>query len=107
MSSQNSEHISNGNPENIPDKRDPAEQKPKISQTFLKDVVLRLYGMEVVDWKELNSYDDRNYHIKIHPTINNKYIDKCNPLGYVLKVLNSADSKTPIVIGKIISVYVI
>ncbi|CAC5381444.1 AGPHD1 [Mytilus coruscus] len=80
------------------EKRDPSEIKPVIPQSFIKDIVHRLYGMEVIDFIELNSYDDRNYHIHVDKSINNTYIDDIHPPGYVLKVLNSGDSKDPAII---------
>lgn len=81
------------------EKRDPSEIKPVIPQSFIKKIVRRLYGMEVLDFTELNSYDDRNYHIHVDTDINNTYIEAINPSGYVLKVLNSGDSKDPAIIG--------
>ncbi|XP_071167693.1 hydroxylysine kinase-like [Mytilus edulis] len=80
------------------EKRDPSEIKPVIPQSFIKKIVRRLYGMEVLDFTELNSYDDRNYHIHVDTDINNTYIEAINPSGYVLKVLNSGDSKDPAII---------
>lgn len=95
--------ISNGDDvhaeENGQDKRDPSQEKPMIPEDFIKDIVLRLYGINVIGWKELNAYDDKNYHIQIDPSINNnKYIDRLHQPGYVLKVLNSNDSKNPAII---------
>lgn len=84
------------------EKRDPSEIKPVIPQSFIKKFVRRLYGMEVIDFTELNSYDDRNYHIHVDTDINNTYIETINPSGYVLKVLNSGDSKDPAIIGKVL-----
>ena len=90
--------------ENGQEKRDPSQEKPMIPKDFIKDIVLRLYGINVIGWKELNSYDDKNYHIQIDPNINNnKYIDRLHQPGYVLKVLNSNDSKNPVMIGNMLS----
>ena len=81
------------------ERRDPSKYKPVVPESYVEDVALRLYGMKVVDWNEMNSFYDRHYHIFVDSTINNKFIKAKHPLGYVLKILNSLDSKSPGIIG--------
>ena len=44
--------------------------------------------------KELVSYDDKNYLVKVYDEHNNPYVSEIWPHGYVFKVLNSLDSPT-------------
>ncbi|CAG2229684.1 AGPHD1 [Mytilus edulis] len=71
------------------------QNKPLIPNYFISDFALKFYGMNVLKFEELNSFDDRNYHITVDPVIKNAYIKDFNKTGYVLKVLNLKDSKTP------------
>ncbi|XP_071167689.1 hydroxylysine kinase-like [Mytilus edulis] len=71
------------------------QNKPLIPNNFISDFALKFYGMNVLKFEELNSFDDRNYHITVDPVIKNAYIKDFNKTGYVLKVLNLEDSKIP------------
>ncbi|CAL8309739.1 unnamed protein product [Lota lota] len=62
--------------------------KPQLSEGQALELVKRLYGLEVSTIRPLPSYDDQNFYVVA-------------PKGggeYVLKVMNSADSKNPTVI---------
>ena len=52
-----------------------------------------LYGVNVTRIKELDSYDDRNYHVHISDNHSNPHITEISPHGYVFKIVNSWDSK--------------
>jgi len=73
----------------------PGQQiKPDVTPEDVHRLVQQFYNLEVTSVKELNSYDDRNFFIKVKddsvlPDPN----DKC-PHGYLLKILNSLDSKS-------------
>ncbi|CAC5364899.1 AGPHD1 [Mytilus coruscus] len=69
--------------------------RPLIPNKCIRDFALKLYGMNVLKFEELDSFEDRNYHIIVDPVINNNYIKDLSKTGYVLKVLNLKDSKTP------------
>ncbi|XP_045475482.1 hydroxylysine kinase [Harmonia axyridis] len=59
---------------------------PKDVETILFD----LYGLEVIEIKDLNGYDDKNFMIQIK---NSKENDALCDNRYVFKVINSLDSK--------------
>ena len=48
---------------------------------------------QVTKIKEMVSYDDKNYHCTVATEHTNPYISELWPAGYILKVLNSMDSK--------------
>ncbi|XP_069156953.1 hydroxylysine kinase isoform X3 [Procambarus clarkii] len=66
--------------------------RPLVKQSDIPQLVNRIFGLTTVSVKELNSYDDKNFHIKVESTINNPHIKEIFPNGYVLKILNSMDS---------------
>ncbi|KAM7351750.1 hydroxylysine kinase isoform 1-T3 [Cochliomyia hominivorax] len=66
---------------------------PKVDNEIVESLLRRLYGITIGDIKELISYDDRNYLVKEDPNIKNPLIISHWPHGYVLKILNSLDSK--------------
>jgi len=67
--------------------------RPILGCEEAKKLVERLYKLKVVKIKELNSYDDRNFHVAVDSEHDNPYIDKLNEDGYVFKVLNSLCSQ--------------
>ncbi|CAG4972392.1 unnamed protein product [Colias eurytheme] len=67
--------------------------KPVIDDESVKLLVERLYGMSVLELTELNGYDDKNYKIIEDPNVKNPLITNHCPQGYVLKIMNSMDSK--------------
>lgn len=40
--------------------------KPSISNEIAQKLVQKLFNLESTSIKELNSYDDRNFHIKVY-----------------------------------------
>ena len=67
--------------------------KPVVSATKAEDLLKKLYGMNMISVKELNSYDDRNFFFKVSTNHENPHIDDICADGYILKVTNSVDSK--------------
>lgn len=58
----------------------------------------RLYGMRATSVRELDAYDDRNYHVLCEATHANPHVTAPEKAGYVLKVINSLDShKTDVI----------
>ncbi|XP_060063917.1 hydroxylysine kinase-like [Ylistrum balloti] len=72
--------------------------RPKIPTGFVEDIVRNKYGLDVVDYQELNSYEDRNYHVTVHDSSNNPYEPEVWKHGYILKILNAVDSQYPAII---------
>ncbi|CRL06750.1 CLUMA_CG019508, isoform A [Clunio marinus] len=70
-----------------------AKIKPQIDASVAKQYALKLYGIHALDVCELNSYDDRNFLIFADKSVKNPFIKNFCPHGYVLKFLNSFDSK--------------
>ncbi|CAH1796024.1 unnamed protein product [Owenia fusiformis] len=66
--------------------------KPQMNENVAKNMVRILFGMEVTSIKEMASYDDRNYYVKVKEDHNNNNIEKIWPHGYTLKVTNSMES---------------
>lgn len=67
--------------------------KPVVTEDSVRALAERLYGISCLGLKELNSYDDRNYHITEDKNMKNPIIPVHCPYGYVLKIINSLDSK--------------
>ncbi len=67
--------------------------RPQVTEEQAVSLVECLYGLKVTSIKQMNSYDDRNYYIKVADSVNNPHISQLWPHGYVLKVLNSMDSQ--------------
>jgi hydroxylysine kinase len=71
-----------------------------LSQRQTITLAKRLYGLNVTGVKEFSGYDDRNFHLTVTEDCNNRFIDEVWPHGYVLKIVNSLDSKQPDYVGK-------
>lgn len=73
---------------------EPGQQiKPEVTVEDVHRLVRTFYNLEVISVKELNSYDDRNFFVKVKDdSVLPNVSDRC-PHGYLLKVLNSLDSK--------------
>jgi hypothetical protein len=71
--------------------------QPKLGEQEARHLVRRLYGMSAIKVVELNSYDDKNFHILVDTATSGDV--KWSEDGYVLKILNSLDSKFPEAIG--------
>lgn len=74
--------------------------RPEIEPKYVTLLVGDIFGLCVVHITELNSYDDRNFHVRVSEKSENENISKISPDGYVLKVLNSLDSEYENVIGE-------
>ena len=75
--------------------------RPELSPPTVTQLVRDLYGLHVLSCQELDSYDDRNFHVTVDTSVvHNVHIPQVCPHGYVLKVLNSLDSKRPDVVGE-------
>ncbi|KAL4231267.1 hypothetical protein ACF0H5_008847 [Mactra antiquata] len=73
--------------------QDPNEElKPRVSITRVPEIVNRLYGLKVTETKELPSYDDLNFFVRVSGKWENTNIKSVVDTGYVLKVLNSLQS---------------
>ena len=73
--------------------------RPDIDDAQVRALVRDLYGLHVLSSTELNSYDDRNFHIYAQQISENPNLKSVSSSGYVLKVLNSLDSKFEAAIG--------
>ncbi|KAL9927306.1 hydroxylysine kinase isoform 1-T4 [Glossina fuscipes fuscipes] len=67
--------------------------KPKVTNDDVESLLRRLYGVTIGEITELISYDDRNYFVKEDPNVKNPFILTHCTHGYVLKIINSLDSK--------------
>ncbi|XP_078047959.1 hydroxylysine kinase [Augochlora pura] len=67
--------------------------RPPGSEQIVSVLLEKLYRLKATRITELNSYDDRNYHIICEKTNKNPHIDSVSEDGYVLKIVNSLDSK--------------
>ena len=67
--------------------------RPQTTKEDAKDLVKCLYGLEVTYIKELNSYDDKTFIVKVSEEHTNPHLRSIAPDGYVFKVLNSMDSQ--------------
>ena len=81
--------------------QEPGENiKPVVPEGAIVELAWRLYGMRVKHCTEINSYDDKNYHVIPEPDVENAHISGVSTHGYVLKVYNSMETQRPISIGK-------
>lgn len=67
--------------------------KPKLDENIAIELVRRLYGFNVKKITELNAYDDKNYHVICEQSHENPHVLNIHEHGYVLKILNSLDSR--------------
>ncbi|XP_062607351.1 hydroxylysine kinase-like [Saccostrea cucullata] len=67
--------------------------QPEIDKEEARRLVYRLYGLSVIRVEELNSYDDKNFHLHVDSSTSGDV--KLPEEGYVLKILNSLDSRFP------------
>lgn len=61
--------------------------KPSFSQSHVAEVIQRLYGLTLSNIHSLPSYDDQNF-----------YVATTDGGEYILKIMNSEDSKNPALI---------
>eukprot|EP00105_Crassostrea_gigas_P023338 XP_011443139.1 PREDICTED: hydroxylysine kinase isoform X2 [Crassostrea gigas] len=70
--------------------------KPVVPMKHIPHLIKSLYGLTVESCKELDSYDDRNYHVIVTGQSENPYIKHPEKDGYVLKIMNKMQSKNPL-----------
>ncbi|XP_011879374.1 PREDICTED: hydroxylysine kinase [Vollenhovia emeryi] len=77
----------------------PGQQiRPPVTEATATGLLERLYGMRAMSVRELNAYDDRNYHVMCDGPPANPHAVGLEKTGYVLKVINSLDSlKTDVI----------
>lgn len=72
----------------------PGEQiKPSTTPEECEELIARTYGLKCSEISELNGYDDNNYRVFVNDLVENDYIESVSKNGYVLKIMNSLDSK--------------
>lgn len=74
----------------------PGQQiKAMVNLDDARRLVELYYGLPVKSITELTAYDDRNFHVLCEdkPVTNNPYVSSLSEDGYVLKIINSLDSK--------------
>jgi len=67
--------------------------RPPVTEETAVALLERLYGMRATSVREINAYDDRNYHVMCDGMIANSHVISPEKTGYVLKVINSLDSR--------------
>ncbi|EDW55646.1 hydroxylysine kinase [Drosophila sechellia] len=70
-----------------------SDVRPKVEPEDVESLLRRLYGITISEVKEIVAYDDRNFFVKEDSNVKNPLIVTHCPQGYVLKILNSLDSK--------------
>lgn len=70
-----------------------SDVRPKVEPEDVESLLRRLYGITISEVKEIVAYDDRNFFVKEDSNVKNPLIVTHCPHGYVLKILNSLDSK--------------
>lgn len=76
--------------------------KPVVPMKHIPHLIKSLYGLTVESCKELDSYDDKNYHVIVTGQSENPYIKHPEEDGYVLKILNKMQSKNLLFVGKLL-----
>ncbi|KAG8189964.1 hypothetical protein JTE90_009103 [Oedothorax gibbosus] len=66
--------------------------KPNVTVDSATELVKKIYGLQVTEIKSLNSFSDKNFHIKVSKDHQNPNIDKISDDGYTLKVMNTLKS---------------
>lgn len=72
--------------------------KPQTDETIARHLLKEWFSLEVIEIREMNSYDDRNYFVKL---LNNSSGED-NLECYTLKITNSLDSKKAGLIGNFV-----
>ncbi|XP_072751653.1 hydroxylysine kinase [Anoplolepis gracilipes] len=67
--------------------------RPSMTEEMAVTLLEQLYGMRATSVRELNAYDDRNYHVLCDETHANPHVTNTEKAGYVLKVINSLESR--------------
>ena len=75
--------------------------RPELSPATVTRLTRDLFGLHVLTCRELDSYGDRNFHVSVDVNaVHNDHVPQVCPHGYVLKVLNSLDSRRPDIVGE-------
>ncbi|XP_074647687.1 hydroxylysine kinase-like [Tubulanus polymorphus] len=72
---------------------DSPKEIPELTEAQIREVVEKLYGLNVRKIKTFSGYFDKNYYIEVDDQFSNQNILRLCPEGYVFKVVNSLDSK--------------
>ena len=64
-----------------------------MAVSFIQLITVYCILLQVTEIKEMVSYDDKNYRVKVAAEHSNPHITELWHAGYTLKVLNSMDSK--------------
>ncbi|KAK9872419.1 hypothetical protein WA026_017877 [Henosepilachna vigintioctopunctata] len=68
--------------------------KASITHDDVKKILSDHYGLKVMSIKVLNGYDDLNFLVNVEKSVNNENIGEVCEDGYILKIINSFDSKS-------------
>jgi len=70
--------------------------RPTVDCATAVRLVESLYGLAVLEVHQLDSYDDRNFHVRVSTDRHsNPHVQQVSHHGYVLKIMNSIDSRRP------------
>ena len=69
-------------------------ERASVDGDSICSLISALYGLYIIEYRKLASYDDINYHVKVKQSSTNRNIPEVSRNGYVLKILNSEDSKS-------------
>ncbi|XP_017889035.1 hydroxylysine kinase [Ceratina calcarata] len=67
--------------------------RPPGNKEIATKLLKELYNLTALSVTDLNAYDDRNYHVICDGSHTNPHITNISECGYVLKIVNSLDSK--------------
>ncbi|XP_031832464.1 hydroxylysine kinase isoform X1 [Nomia melanderi] len=67
--------------------------RPPGSEQIVLALLDKLYKLKAIKITELNAYDDRNYHVICEDLHENPHMTTISKNGYVLKIVNSLDSR--------------
>lgn len=62
---------------------------------------MQIYGLQIISCRQLNGYDDKNYHLVTSGATSNPHLSAPAPEGYVLKIINSMDTQRPEILCKL------
>ncbi|KAK7477656.1 hypothetical protein BaRGS_00031134, partial [Batillaria attramentaria] len=68
---------------------------PEVMDGMVEKIAEEVYGFTVTKCKQLNGYDDKNYHIRVSPSTSNPHVPRGAAEGYVMKVINTMDTNRP------------
>ena len=67
---------------------------PHVSPEQVRRLLTTHYGLQPDNVKELDSYDNRVFFVQVDGPSSNPNHTDISPTGYVLKIINSIDSKS-------------